>query len=225
MNKYHIFTGCMLFILHLTGNQLEQIFTGIFQHSLWGGKESVSGSGSDLAGTILIRKEIPKIIQQFGITSIVDAPCGDFWWIKELKLEESLDWYLGVDIVKTLIEQNTKKYGSEKIVFMTMDLSQEIPPKTDLILCKDLFLHIQFQDIKKILNNFKASNSKYLLVSTFPNTIINKDRPKIDQRWRPVNLQKPPFNFPEPLLLIEHNSRFDQHLALWNFDDLPFLKN
>jgi hypothetical protein len=74
----------------------EQIFTDIYDRKAWWTGESFSGCGSNLHPTQLIRQEIPRIIRQYNIKSMLDLPCGDFHWMKEINLEIS---YIGADIV------------------------------------------------------------------------------------------------------------------------------
>ncbi|HEX8999730.1 MAG TPA: class I SAM-dependent methyltransferase, partial [Blastocatellia bacterium] len=77
------------------------------------------------------------------------------------------------------------------------------------------------------LRNFKRSKSEYLLTTTFPKTEVNEDI--LTGEWRPLNLQRAPFNFPEPLRLInerctEEGDRYaDKSLGLWRLSDLPNL--
>src|SRR5262249_226159 len=104
------------------------------------------------------------------------------------------------------------------------DVTSDKLPGADIILSRDLLVHLSFRDIAAALENFKQSMSEYLLTTTFPRTTRNIDILSGD--WRPINLQLPPFNFPEPLRLInenctEHGGRYaDKSLGLWKLDDL-----
>jgi len=83
---------------------MEDIFTGIYLSNGWSGKESKSGTGSDLDQTRIIRQQIPKLFRKLGIKSVLDVPCGDFWWFKEMDLGNIK--YIGADIVPELIKSN-----------------------------------------------------------------------------------------------------------------------
>ena len=65
-------------------NSNEDRFTKIFKLNYWNNEESVSGSGSDLESTNNIRHKLPQLINQFKVTSILDAPCGDFYWMNHV---------------------------------------------------------------------------------------------------------------------------------------------
>jgi len=83
-------------------SSIEKIFTDIYDENRWGDKESRSGPGSTLAQTEAIRSKLPEILEEFHIHSILDIPCGDFNWIKEVNLDSIS--YIGADIVKKIFK-------------------------------------------------------------------------------------------------------------------------
>jgi hypothetical protein len=183
--------------------------------------ESASGGGSTIQATEKIRKEIPVLFEQLGIRSMVDAPCGDFNWMRKASLP--LDMYYGCDIVSELIEKNKNKYGNEKRQFLNLDITKDELPTADLILCRDCLVHFSYGNIFAAINNFKKSGSKYLLTTTFPAEQRNKDI--ITGDWRPINLCKAPFHFPNPKILIdeqwfEGNQKTDKSMGLWCLNDV-----
>lgn len=198
---------------------LEEIFTTIYQKHMWGGyPETVSGSGSTLGQTEIIREFLPSLFKTLNISSLLDAPCGDFNWMKEVDLSHIN--YIGMDIVEQLVSTNQKKYGRNNLSFTHGDVTTEYLPQVDLILCRDLFLHLTNQHVSRILMNFKKSGSSYLMASTYAKTTSNKDREQVTREYRPLNLQLPPFNLPEPMILIDEgiNGKF---FGLWRISDIP----
>jgi len=157
------------------------------------------------------------------IKSLLDLPCGDFNWLKNLYLPEL--FYTGGDIVQELIVKNNKQYGGAKRKFLSIDLISGRLPDADLLLCRDCLVHFSYNDIQKTIRNIKKNKIKYLLTTTFTDCSINEDI--ITGDWRPVNLSLSPFNFPEPLELInekctEGDGIFsDKSLGLWLVKDLP----
>ena len=75
---------------------MEQIFRKIYSTNEWGAKSSRSGPGSEIEMTTNIRRELPLLIEKYGIKSVVDIPCGDFNWMKEIV--HLLPNYIGGDI-------------------------------------------------------------------------------------------------------------------------------
>ena len=84
-------------------------------------------------------------------------------------------------------------------------------------------MHLSFAHIRAGLRNIKRSKSTYLLATTFTQREENRDI--LTGEWRPTNLEKPPFEFPPPLVLLDDSAAspnyYDKHLGLWRIADLP----
>jgi hypothetical protein len=200
---------------------MRDVFTGIYHTNYWGNKDSRSGSGSDLEQTREVRQALPGVLSQIGARTMLDIPCGDFHWMREVALD--ID-YTGADIVEELVARNQAAYGNERRRFRALDLSRGDLPAVDLVFCRDALVHFSFDDVFTALRNVKRSGSKYLLTTTF----TGRDR-NIDIRtgqWRPINFEKPPFNLPKPVLVINEKctegdgSWGDKSLGLWRVADL-----
>ena len=198
----------------------QNIFEKIFKQKLWGQNcESVSGPGSSLDATKNLRENLPFFFQKYHIKSILDIPCGDFNYMKEIDLSGIS--YLGADIVKELIGQNQLKYP--KVNFQVMDLLQDELPLVDMIICRDCLFHMPFDLIKKALVNFKKSGSKYILTTSHT---WKNFQPKDIQLgdFRKLNLQMPPINLPAPLdFIVEGNQEYmqaDRCMLLYECKDL-----
>ena len=199
----------------------KERFTEIFEKNLFGGKSSRSGEGSSLEQTEVIRLELPKVFEQFSIKSILDAPCGDWNWMRLVDLAGIN--YTGVDIVDKIILDNQNKYQKKNINFKIQNLIEDNLPKADLILCRDCLQHLTYENIFKAINNFKRSGSKYLLTTNFPRFEKNHDLIEKDI-WRALNLNKEPFNFKTPILSIIEREvgqpYFNKNLDMWLINEL-----
>jgi hypothetical protein len=199
-------------------------FTKIYTNGGFG-RENVplSGTGSTLMQTHAIRVAIPYLLKELQATSIIDAPCGDFTWMKEVDLGDIA--YLGVDIVPDLIRANREKHSSDRVRFLDMDIVTDILPKADVILCRDCFVHLSNGDILRAVENFKKSGSKYLLTTTFADLKENVNLVS-GRGWRPINLELPPFKFPNPIAVInegcsEEGGKYaNKCLGLWQLKDV-----
>lgn len=212
-------------ILGLLGRQskVNIIFSRIYYSNNWGDRESVSGPGSNLYNTENLRRELPVILQKLKVKSLLDIPCGDFFWMKEIQLP--LDIYIGADIVRELIEKNTKLYSNEKINFVIRDLTKDRLPETDAVFCRDCFPHLSFRLIKSAIKNIKSSGSDFLFTSTYVNTAENRDI--FTGGFRMINLQLPPFMFPEPEAIINDKCVIgevvleDKRIGIWRISEIP----
>jgi hypothetical protein len=217
----------VLAVIGSTSTGRAQIFRRMYRLNRWSSAESASGVGSDLEQTAIIRQELPALLARHQIRILVDAPCGDLFWLRRMDSLE-LDQYIGIDIVPELVDKLSATPPIPAAEFRLLDVVSDPPPKADAILCRDLLVHLKYQQIYRCLRNFRASGSTYVLVTTFPQH-VNEDI--VSGRWRPVNLQAEPFSFPEPLdVIVEGNTQRnlrrgisyqDKSLALWRLTDLP----
>lgn len=213
-------------------NSKKNVFDQVYDHNVWGDAQSKSGPGSNLTQTAVIRSAIPALLKEYRIKRMLDAPCGDFFWMKEIKeeIKETLEVYTGADIVAELIGRNTARYGDAKTQFAVLDITRDDLPGVDLIFSRDCFIHLSYRQIIAALGQFKKSGATYLLTNTY-----TKDRPNQDVsdnyvNGRALNLERFPFYFPRPLRLINEGCTegggeyADKSLALWKLEDISVFK-
>jgi hypothetical protein len=198
----------------------RKIFLDAYQNNLWDGEATYSGIGSSLEATEALRAVLPKIIAELEVKSLLDVPCGDFYWMRcaSLKIER----YIGADIVLALIEQNNRLYSNWGN-FIYADLLRDRLPKMDAIFCRDCLVHFSLREVHRALRNIGRAAPKYLMTTTFPDCAKNVDT--VSPYWRPLNLEIAPFNFPAPLFMVKDFSadqRNDQgkHLGVWRTADI-----
>jgi len=207
----------------------KNLFEFYFKTNVFNDPESRSGTGSNLEQTKILREAFPAIIRKYHIISLLDVPCGDFFWMKEIqyKLAEILEVYIGGDIVNDIIEINNQAYSKSKFSFCYMDILKSQLPKVDLIFCRDCFVHFSYEDILRGLVNIKKSKSTFLLTTTFPG---RKNKDIITGGWRPLDLQKFPFYLCEPIELFfegcsQDNGRYmDKSIAIWKVKEVGLTK-
>jgi hypothetical protein len=195
-------------------------FTEIYRSNAWDGTDSVSGRGSDASQTARLVTELPGVLRDLRVTSLLDIPCGDFFWMKQVDLAGIQ--YTGADIVPELVERN-RQYETGNIRFQVLDLLISQLPQSDLVLSRDCFIHLSHADVFRALNNLRRSGSEYLLTTTFPQHPRNRDI--CTGQFRILNLELEPYRFPPPIRLIEEgcteaNELADKSLGLWRIADL-----
>ncbi len=204
--------------LERVGNT-EDRFTAIYEKNEWKNVESRSGEGSTFEYTRNIRKEIPRLIEQYGLKTILDAPCGDYYWYQHVQRDMDTQ-YIGADIVEPMIRANEEKFGNENTRFIHLDIITQDLPDADLWLCRDCLFHLSYDDIFSAIDNFLNSNIRYLLTSTHSECDRNIDIPT--GHFRQLNLELPPFSFCKPILSIDDwiYGMPVRHLALWEQKNL-----
>jgi SAM-dependent methyltransferase len=194
------------------------IFADIYHKKIWDHHGSVSGDGSTPELTKILSRELSTLLKKYNITSILDIPCGDFSWMKDVDTENIR--YIGADIVPDIIKENAANYADRKSCeFRTMDICSDSLPEVDLIFCRDCLVHLSNKHIFKALDNIRNSGAKYLMMTTFPDH--NRNFNMLTGAWRSINFEKPPFNLHQPIEMINEGfslrgGRFsDKSMGLW----------
>jgi hypothetical protein len=213
-------------------------FEKIYAKGLWGGKRkepsdyyengqyppnkrySSSGSGSNLGFAVNSSLEIlRRAIQTYNISSMIDLPCGDVNWIFDSWETDSLEVYIGLDIVRPIIHLNQQRFRhhSNKI-FLIWDGSACNLPKyslhvdmndepvylpVDMVHCRDILQHMSLSDSIKFLCHVMTSGARILIITTFPSG-ANKNIS--NGGYYRNNLDLPPFSLPrdETNCIITH---------------------
>jgi len=217
-------TAAQIPLLHNLAARLRprgHVFESAYATGAWGSAETGSGVGSEVAETPDVRRYLSDILQRLQIRTFLDAPCGDWNWMRLVDLGGVE--YVGADIVPEVIESNHARFAGPGIRFIVADLTRDPLPRADLILCKDCWVHLSFQDIAAVLENFRRSGATWLLVNSCSHPVDNVNK-FTGLGWRHLDLQRRPFNFPPPLeSRPDDKSRPSETVALWRLADLPQL--
>jgi hypothetical protein len=201
----------------------ERLFARIYRSNHWNDAASASGEGSNLEQTAVLRAALPEVLAKLRVRSLLDAPCGDFHWMRQIEL--GVDRYIGGDIVQELVDRLQATDGGQGRAFLRIDLTQDRLPAVDAILCRDCLVHFCFRQIDAAVRNFRRSGATYLLTTTFPETRANTDI--ITGDWRMLNPCAEPLNWPDPILLVnegctQSGTMFaDKSLGVWELASLP----
>jgi SAM-dependent methyltransferase len=175
----------------------QRAFDDVYRNATWGtgsGAVGTSGVGSTLNATLLYRTYLKQFFEQHQIKSVVDAGCGDW------EFSQAIDWtgidYKGYDIVESLVEQNTKRYGKPNIKFFKADFLEQELPAADLLISKNVLQHLSNADVAKFLPQLKKYKH-VLLIDGVDNTTLSSTNPDIKVgEYRPLDLTVAPFNLP-----------------------------
>jgi hypothetical protein len=206
----------------LADRDTEQVFTEIFAKGRWAGSNSCSGPGSDLRQTRVLVKELPPLLEELDIKTMLDIPCGDLHWMDQVDLG-GIE-YIGADIVKEIVDRNRANHAMNNARFEHIDLIRDDLPRVDLVLYRDCLVHFSFDDIRAAVSNIRSSGATYLLATTF--TARDANREILTGEWRPLNLCNPPLDFPTPIRTINEECTQDggiypdKSLGLWRVADI-----
>lgn len=201
---------------HLTGDR-EASFAAIYEQGVWAHGEAdvpLSGHGSSVAATTVLRDELGRMLESIGTRTLLDLGCGDFTWMQHADLHCK---YIGLDIVPSVIERNRAKYGSESREFLVGDFVNQVPPRADTVICREVLFHLSFADALSGLRNALAMGCSHFILTSDSGTGFNADIVSGD--FRRLNLQKRPFNFPPPSAKIDDSAvSAGRCMGLWQAD-------
>jgi len=207
----------------LRHKQVRDIFTSYYKYNKWLDPDTRSGAGSNLQQTAVIRAALPALLRQYNIRTLVDLPCGDFYWMRMLDLD--LDLYIGLDIVESLVQHNQEHFARQGREFRVFNAIEEVVPACDLVFSRDMLVHFSNEHILATLHQIAKSHATYFLTTHFnAPEMVNKD--VATGCWRPINLERAPFNLPAPLLLISEKCPEKapfanaKTVALWTVESL-----
>jgi hypothetical protein len=201
-----------------SGLSLQQRFQRIHDTNLWGAAQSVSGLGSEIDATPTLRAELPALLKRLHATSLLDAPCGDAGWIASVELGVRV---VGIDIVPELIEALRARAARGEINgdYHLADITADVLPCCDAILCRDCLVHLSFANIAGAVEKFRRSGARWLITTTFPEMQENRDCE--DGDWRALNFERTPFSWGAPTELLNENCMEagggwrDKSLGVW----------
>jgi len=195
------------------------VFDAIWRRNLWGGTESRSGLGSGVARTAEFRAALEAFLSEIGCRSLYDAPCGDFVWMRHVRLPPGAV-YIGADIVPGLIAEAQALYGQPGRWFRVADIVSQPPPAADVWLCRESLFHLSLAEGAAVLDHWRRSSIPWFLSTTTPTLGSNPDI--VTGGWRPLNLERPPFGLPPPALRLPDGSERDPDkiVGAWRLADL-----
>jgi SAM-dependent methyltransferase len=188
----------------------EKVFTDIYARGSWGGREdkfcSGSGTGEDrvVAPYLEMISALAKS-EGFQGRTFVDLGCGDFR--VGHRLLPLCVQYVGVDVVKPLIEYNQQHHGSETARFLHLDIIEDELPHGDVCFLRQVLQHLSNEQIAKILP--KLTRYRWVFITEHYPSPNRRIRPNLDKvhghdirvyRNSGVYLTLPPFALPEALI-------------------------
>jgi hypothetical protein len=227
---------------HAARNEIDRIaesditnaekFSLIYRKKLWlkaaphlNPDKTLSGQGSTATSTHTLRQALEVLLRQEGVETFLDAPCGDFNWMRDVNFPENCN-YIGGDIVAQMVSNLQHRYGQETVgnsgsrKFIHLDLTRDELPQADIWLCKDCLQHLSHADVASVLRNFRKSRIKIALISN--HTSVNSNIDIRTGQFRHLDLTLSPFNVLPPRQKLR-DSPVDgepRYIGVWYREDL-----
>lgn len=190
----------------------EAVFTEIYLTHGWGRSDSGNGfcSGSGTNDPNVAAAYVSMVTEQadregFRGLHFVDLGCGDFRIGSQLLPLCSA--YIGVDVVKPLVDSNLKQYGSETTRFIQLDIVNESLPNGDVCFLRQVLQHLSNQEVRAVLEKIRKYH--WVFITEHYPTDDHGVEPNKDKvhgggirlyENSAIYLTKPPFSLPEKLL-------------------------
>ncbi len=197
----------------------------VFETKSWAaiGGAPRSGPGSDMAATARLRAALPDVFERYGVKTMFDAPCGDWFWMQHVDLTGIT--YIGADISGELVAENQSRFTAPNLRFRHLDITSDPLPQSDLMLCRDCLFHLKFWLRWKVLENFVASGSRFLML-TMHHVAVNNPV-KVNGGFQRFNPMMAPFNFTAPIEMIHETAdqpdganHDHRSLGIWSRDQV-----
>lgn len=201
-------------------NDADDSTLSVFEQG-WPGQavDTVCGWGSSREHTETIRLTLPRILRDFGCRTMNDAGCGDLAWIQHVDLSD-VD-YVGYDAFE---RDSWPALRADGFKLEIADIVSDQLRDADLVLCRDVFIHLPNSMVLDALELFRSS-ARYLLTTSYvaDPTVAGCDFDNAARLAGPsllhakLDLALAPFNLGEPILRIPENSP-NKYTGLWCLD-------
>lgn len=182
----------------------KQKFSEIYKQNLWNSSESGSGVGSEVGYTETLRNWLVSVIPKYNVHTFVDAPCGDFNWMRLVLPKVDIE-YFGFDIVDSVIDQNKKEFSNSDVHFEVADICEDELPSCDFLMVRDCLFHLSYDDIDRFLKNISGVDYRYLLTTTHIVDSAYNNSDITTGAFRHLSLFSAPFSFDNKSVLERIN--------------------
>jgi len=188
-----------------------EAFEQIYKKAVWPGIISKSGPGSDPFHPMvrIAISALDAVVDALGITSMLDAACGDAGWITAHFLARRPGLvYVGTDIVAHVVEECRRAHPSLR--FLLADLGDPADktelPAVDLVFSKETLNHMFVQDAVRALQRLQGTGAKYLVTNITRGAPNNRGALKLTHaNYFPYDYSLPPFNLVKLARLADVN--------------------
>lgn len=208
-------------------SQLQKLFSIIYSPDQTRNAES---GASSLADTENLRRQISELFDKYNIKSIFDAGCNDCGWMARLQDHGSFEYH-GGDISLAMVADVWRR--APELDVQVHDATTDPFPTVDLLFVRDVAIHLNNQDKRKLWQNWIASDIPWILIThnleiregietneDFEYGSTENKLPHASANW-----QMDPWNFPSPTDTIWEYSEGGRAMGLWHQNQLAHILN
>ena len=140
---------------------IKQAFTRIYSEGSWRCGDTNDGTGSTVEFAASIMAQLPPLLRRWGVTSMLDAGCGEFTWLRHCDLSGIT--YVGGDVIADKIQKLRCSFPQHQ--WIEFDVTEDPFPLVDVWMSRDTLIHLTNSSIIAALRNFIKSGITYALLS------------------------------------------------------------
>lgn len=204
--------------------QLQKLFSVIYSPALT--KNDTSGASS-VADTKNLRTQIEQLFATHNIHSIFDAGCNDCGWMSRV-VDNTKVKYQGGDISIAMVADVWRR--RPELDVQVHDATTDAFPTVDLLFVRDVAIHLNNKDKRKLWQNWILSGIPWILITH------NKEiRPGIETNddfeysdgfpHASANWELDPWNYPSPTDIIWEYGQNGRAMGLWHRNQLVNILN
>ena len=195
--------------------QLQNLFLEFYTPDKTQNYES---GASSINGTVNLRKQLKDLFKKYKIQRVFDSGSNDCGWVNELVKSTQID-YQGGDISPAMINHARDKYPNLKV--KVHDATTDPYPFVDLLFVRDVAIHLNNADKKKLLQNWIESDATWILITHSIEVGNNTDFEYGDTfPFSEVNWELAPWNFPSATDAVWEYNVGGRSMSLWHRDQL-----
>jgi hypothetical protein len=160
--------------------------------------------------------ELLTLLSKYRIQTVFDAGCNDCRI--GIAISPPITYY-GGDISAAMVADSWIKRPTMNIKLH--DVTSDPLPNVDLLFIKDVSIHLNNSDNRKVIQNWLASDIPWIMIThdEFEN---NSDFDYTDNEFpfAFVNWEQAPWNFPKPTEVIYEVQNNGRCMALWHRDQI-----
>jgi SAM-dependent methyltransferase len=195
---------------------LKRAVTHIYKNFIWS-RANTSGVGSMPWNARPYLKMLQRLFNETRYTTVVDYGCGNWELMKHIAIPPEVK-YLGIDLVKQVIDRNIHLYERSNIHSREIYRQEDaMHIRADVLIIKDVMQHWPNEEIFSFLRNILPNYRMAILTNDF----CKCRGPPPDIRaggGHCFDLRKQPFELMAELILDWQCARTRKHVLLWRRD-------
>jgi len=205
---------------------LQRLFSTFYSPDLTRNSES---GASSISGTHNLRPKIQNLFKKHNIKSIFDSGCNDCGWMT-LVIDSTKVDYHGGDISLAMVADIRRRHPDFDV--QVHDATTDPFPNVDLLFVRDVAIHLNNQDKRKLFQNWIASGIPWILITHNKEIQIEHNEHNEDFEYdgfnfphASANWEIEPWNFPPPTDIIWEYSIGGRAMGLWHQNQLADMLN